>query len=208
MNRVEQSVKVYDSIAQKYSDVFDADLSDNPRIDRFVSYLPENGLVIDVGCGTGVVTKYIQSKGIQVQGIDLSASMLKIAAKNYPQINFKQEDIRDMEYQDDYFDGIWAGHSLFHLTREEFVSALLKFNEILKEKGIFGFVINEGSGDIEVPEPLDPNLIMPLTLYTENELVEMLDKANFKILEKDYKEPIQNSDFKPYRKLFILAGKK
>ena len=56
MNKVEQSVKVYDSIAQKYSDAFDTDLSDNPRIDKFVGYLPTKGLVIDVGCGTGVGT--------------------------------------------------------------------------------------------------------------------------------------------------------
>lgn len=208
MNKVEQSIKVYDAIAQKYSEVFDADLSDNPRVDKFVNYLQKGGLVIDVGCGTGVVTEYIKTKGMIVFGIDLSFSMLEVARKNHPEIDFKQEDIRSMEYPNEYFDGIWAGHSLFHLTREEFEKALVRFNDILKDTGIFGFVMNEGEGDIELPEPLDSNLTIPLTLYTERDLIESLDDANFEILGKDYKEPIENSNFKPYRKLFILARKK
>lgn len=208
MDKVEHSVKVYDSIAQKYSDAFDADLSDNPRIDKFVSYLPASSLVIDIGSGTGVITKYIQSKGIQVSGIDLSASMVGIAKKKHPEIEFKQEDIRNMEYPQDHFGGIWAGHSLFHLTRDEFEKALGKFHLFLKEGGIFGFVMNEGEGDVELPEPLDPNLTIPLTLYTDNELSSLLDKTGFRILEKDRKEPIMNSGELPFQKLLVIATKK
>lgn len=208
MNKVEQSIKVYDAIAQKYADTFDVDFSDNPRIDKFVDYLPKDALVIDVGCGTGIVTKYIQSKGVQVSGIDLSTSMLEIAKKNHSGIEFRQEDIRSMQYPKDHFDGIWAGHSLFHLTRDEFGDALFKFNKMLKDKGVFGFMMNEGSGDIELPEPLDSSLKIPLTLYTETQLKESLGHANFKILETEYKEPIESSEHKPYRKLLILAGKK
>lgn len=208
MNKVEKSVKVYDSIAEKYAKAFDTDLSDNPRVDRFVSHLPENALVIDVGCGTGIVTKYIQSKGIRVSGIDLSSSMLEIARKNHPEIEFKQEDIRSMEYPNNHFDGIWAGHSLFHLSRAEFDEALLKFNKILKENGVFGFVMNEGQGDVEVTEPLDSNLTIPLTLYTDKELSKILDSTGFMVLEKDRKEAISDGEFKPYQKLFIIAVKK
>jgi SAM-dependent methyltransferase len=207
MNIVEKSIKVYDAIAQKYSSQYDDDLSDNPRIDKFSSYLPDKSFVIDIGCGTGAVTKYIYSKGIEVIGMDLSEEMIKIAKANHPQIEFKVEDIRTLTYPENTFNGIWAGHCLFHLSREDFILSLDKFSEMLKKDGVFGFVMNEGEGYIELPEPLDDNLAIPLTLYSVNELTELLEKAGFKVEEIIKKEPIINSEVRPYQKIFFIATK-
>lgn len=207
MDKVKKSIDVYNAIAQKYADTFDADFSDNPRIDVFLSHIPRGALVIDVGCGTGAVTNYIQSKGMKVVGVDLSQAMLEIAKRNYPEIKFWQEDMRYMNYPDESFDAIWAGHSLFHLTREEFEKVLTKFCAMLEDGGILGLVINEGEGDVDFVEPLDRNLKIPLTLYTDTELSQLLYKAGFKIISKFHSEPITDVGFKPFSKLFVIAMK-
>lgn len=40
----------------------------------------ENPTVTDLGCGTGVITNYLASKGMNVTGVDLSPDMLAIAS--------------------------------------------------------------------------------------------------------------------------------
>lgn len=48
--------------------------------------------VVDLGCGSGALTKKIADMGADVTGIDASDKMLETAAKNYPELTFRQAD--------------------------------------------------------------------------------------------------------------------
>ncbi len=48
--------------------------------------------VIDLGCGTGALTRQLAEKGFNVTGIDASENMLNQARANNPDINFIQAD--------------------------------------------------------------------------------------------------------------------
>lgn len=50
-----------------------------------------NGLVVDVGCGSGIWAKSLVDKGYDVLGVDLSAEMIAIARQRVPQAEFRVE---------------------------------------------------------------------------------------------------------------------
>ena len=75
--KIKSVIDDYNDIAVEYSEEFDDDTSDNKYIDKFLQCL--NGKkILDVGCGTGRDCKYIEQKGYDVIGIDISKEMLKI----------------------------------------------------------------------------------------------------------------------------------
>ena len=48
---------------------------------RFTSKIPETSLLLDFGCGSGRDTKYFLEHGYQVEAIDGSEELCKVASK-------------------------------------------------------------------------------------------------------------------------------
>ena len=44
------------------------------RYPRYLNRLPRDGLILDVGCGTGDLLAWLQQKGLRVEGVDLDSS--------------------------------------------------------------------------------------------------------------------------------------
>jgi SAM-dependent methyltransferase len=55
--------------------------------------------VLDAGCGTGRVAIELARRGIEVLGVDVSASMLAIARERAPQLCFLQADLTTLELE-------------------------------------------------------------------------------------------------------------
>ena len=74
----------YDILAGHYDDLqINGDTSSwGPYIHGLISDFckAEDNSVTDLGCGTGVVTNYLASQGMDVTGVDLSPDMLSIAS--------------------------------------------------------------------------------------------------------------------------------
>lgn len=51
----------------------------------------EQGLVADLGCGSGIWAARLAEKGFRVVGFDVSAAMLEMARRRVPQGEFRQE---------------------------------------------------------------------------------------------------------------------
>lgn len=49
----------------------------------------ETGLVVDLGCGSGIWAKHLQDHGYEIFGVDQSAAMIKLARKSAPAAKFK-----------------------------------------------------------------------------------------------------------------------
>jgi SAM-dependent methyltransferase len=58
----------------------------------------EQGLVVDLGCGTGILSRIMGDAGYDVLGHDQSAEMLKIARRNAPQARFKRASFVDVDF--------------------------------------------------------------------------------------------------------------
>jgi SAM-dependent methyltransferase len=57
----------------------------------------EGGLVIDLGCGSGILTEKLSEAGYDVLGIDISGAMLAIARERVPNGQFREESLLKAE---------------------------------------------------------------------------------------------------------------
>ena len=83
---------------------------------QFVNINP-NQTILDVGCGTGVLTNELSRKGATVIGTDLSENMLQQARENFPHIEFKQIDATLMTF-DNRFNTVFSS-SVFHWIHDQ-----------------------------------------------------------------------------------------
>jgi len=85
-----------------------------------LSYLnpkPEE-IILDLGCGTGDLTKEIQLSGARVIGVDGSAEMISTAKLKYPEISFYQMDAREMKF-DSPFDAVFSNAVLHWIPEKD-----------------------------------------------------------------------------------------
>lgn len=102
--------------------------------DLFLSYVKPNGLILDLGCGSGRDTKYFIEKGYSVEAVDGSYELC-MRASGYTGIHVKQMLFLDLDEHDRY-DGIWACASILHLKKKELPLMFRKMSDALKERGI------------------------------------------------------------------------
>jgi SAM-dependent methyltransferase len=57
----------------------------------------ENGLVIDLGCGSGLFAEPLAAAGYEVLGVDVSPAMLRLARRRVPEATFRRGSLHDAE---------------------------------------------------------------------------------------------------------------
>lgn len=57
----------------------------------------DHGLVVDLGCGSGLLSHELAAAGFEVLGIDISEAMINIARQRVPSAHFRQESILKTE---------------------------------------------------------------------------------------------------------------
>jgi SAM-dependent methyltransferase len=84
-----------------------------------------NGLVVEIGCGSGPLTTYLVDAGLRVIATDASDAMLKLAKSHVPGV----EEIRRLTLPDDPIPSadaiVGVGHVLNYLDDESQVEAAL-----------------------------------------------------------------------------------
>lgn len=78
----------------------------------------KNETILDIGCGTGDLTKQIAELSEKVIGIDNSSQMIQTAQRKYPEISFIQADAKDYQL-DNKFDAIFSNAVLHWIPQAE-----------------------------------------------------------------------------------------
>jgi trans-aconitate methyltransferase len=74
--------------------------------------------ILDIGCGTGHLTKAIAETGTHVIGIDSSASMIETARTTYPDLEFQVADARNFTFPTP-FDAVFSNAALHWIPEAE-----------------------------------------------------------------------------------------
>lgn len=77
----------YDKIAPEFAT--SRRRGSGPKIEKFLSFLPKSGSVLDLGCGSGRLISYLPPE-LEYLGVDPSPKLLALAKKAYPQHRFVQ----------------------------------------------------------------------------------------------------------------------
>ena len=109
------SVDYYNKNAKEYSSsTIGVDFSSTQE--RFLDYLPQHAKILDFGCGAGRDTKAFLEKGFDVDAVDGSEELCKIASL-YTGIAVRQMFFQQLDAVAKY-DGIWACASILHLPND------------------------------------------------------------------------------------------
>ena len=137
----------YTSFAKVY-DLF----MDNVPYDTWCEYLTtlfrenriENGLILDLGCGTGKLTRLMEQKGYDMIGVDNSFEMLDIAREQESEnILYLMQDMREFELYGTVRAIYSACDSVNYILEEEELLEVFKLaNNYLDPGGLFVFDIN------------------------------------------------------------------
>ena len=155
----------YTGFAEFY-DLFMDNIPYKEWCDYLISLLKEynihNGLVLDMGCGTGNITELLASSGYDMIGIDNSEDMLTAAMdKRYDSgldILYLLQDMREFELYGTVAAAVSICDSMnYILEYDELVTVFKLVNNYLDPQGIFIFDLNtifkyENMGDTVIAE--------------------------------------------------------
>ena len=151
-------MQAYTGFAQVY-DLFMDNIPYDEWSDYLVSLMHEQGtsegLVLELGCGTGKITRRLADKGYDMIGIDNSYDMLSIAIEkedelrdeegNLPRngILYLRQDMREFELYGTVAAVVSICDSMNYITSEEDLVSVFKLvNNYLEANGLFIFDLN------------------------------------------------------------------
>ena len=141
MLRMDKSEKFWDKQAESYAEQqHDIKLTDNKDFAHTLKYLNADDMVLDYGCGAGIVSNAIADKVKEIHAIDISSKMIEVARRkagelNVNNINYAQATIFDERYKKESFNVILAFRILHML--EDIQAVMHRINELLKPGGVF-----------------------------------------------------------------------
>ncbi len=108
-------IGLYRRHAQAWDEARGDRLREGVWLDRFLELAPEDGTVLDLGCGSGrPIARYCIEKGRRVSGVDTSPELIDLCRQRYPDEVWQVGDMRGLDLGR-RFDAILAWHSFFHL---------------------------------------------------------------------------------------------
>jgi 2-polyprenyl-3-methyl-5-hydroxy-6-metoxy-1,4-benzoquinol methylase len=134
----------YDLTAKETADRWYKEQVLMPTIQDFVSLLPENPKILDLGCGPGHESMRLASAGAEVIGIDFSYKCIKIARERCHSCQFEVMNFYELDGRFGKFDGIVAYASLIHVKPSDLPNVLKRVAEVLKEEGYFETIVQDG----------------------------------------------------------------
>lgn len=121
------------SLSKKNWKIYDAEL-----LDKIVDNVNADSIILEVACGTGLVSLKAAEKAKQVYGIDIASSMIEEAKKKAKKmkidnVEFSVEDAYSLPFDDNMFDIVIWNNAL-HNMKEPY-KALSEIRRVLKPKG-------------------------------------------------------------------------
>ena len=134
MSETTTTIGFYNEYAAQYvAGTLHSDMS--PLYSEFLSFLPDQGAILDLGCGSGRDSRFFIDRGYRVVAVDGSSELCKFAAENIGQ-PVVCCDFREYEPEETLV-GIWACASLLHLTQEEISGVVSRLAGHLVPGGCF-----------------------------------------------------------------------
>ncbi|MBS0288376.1 MAG: methyltransferase domain-containing protein [Proteobacteria bacterium] len=132
----QQEIDFFDNLPSDEYNVFTDD-ANQKIIDTVLRCLAltSGGQIVDLGCGSGIFTQFLQKKGYACIGVDLSHKLLRIGKNQMNTVQFIQADVEALPFADNSVDAIMLSCLLHHLPNPFFCAK--EVFRVLKPQGKF-----------------------------------------------------------------------
>ncbi len=197
-------------VADQYVERISDELKDKPLdrqlLDRFAAGVRGSGRVCDIGCGPGHVSRYLHERGVDVMGLDFSAEMIAHARRLNPEIEFREGDMRDLDFSDRSLAGIVAAYSLIHIPRPEMGQVLKELRRVLQPGGLLLLSFHIGEETVHLDEWWGLPVCVDFFFFQTKEMTTYLTTAEFEIEKVIEREPYPEVEHQS-RRSYIFARK-
>jgi ubiquinone/menaquinone biosynthesis C-methylase UbiE len=168
------------------------------------------GVIADVGCGPGHVTRYLAHHHGDVVGIDLSPGMIAVARTRAPELLLTVGSMLSLPVADRALAGAVALYSIIHLTADERATAFSEFARAIAPGGwlLVAFHVDSpefAAGEINhLTEWFGHRIELDGYFLSPNEVADELAEPGFTIMAKIERQPISAAEY-PSRRCYILA---
>ncbi len=207
MNNKSITRKAHNAIAKQYYETYKDDKSDLIYFEKFLSICKDK--ILDLGCGMGHYSNYMSKLGFEVTGIDFSSSMIKIAKKFYPNIEFIKHDICKLNIiKNRKFDGIVIAYVVQHLSKEEVLKLFNDLNAHVNNDSKLLMFLRQGNSIVSEIEPMNAKYKYIINEYYKEEIKGILNSTGWEILEMTDKAPVNDPTSLAVDTLVVIAKRK
>jgi ubiquinone/menaquinone biosynthesis C-methylase UbiE len=209
-NKRKQKIKkAYDIASKEYANKCFFELYEKPLdrklYDLFFERTVNKGLVLEIGCGPGEIANYLKMKGMEVIGIDISDKMIEQAKKLNPFIDFRVGDVFHLDIKDKSVAGVAAPYLIVNFEWNDLTRAFKEIHRVLIKQGLFFLSFHAGKEEIEIKDFFVKGNTIPYTFFDSDEVVGILVKSGFRIIEYMNRMPYEGEVTK---RTFVFAEKK
>lgn len=187
-NRLDKTIETYRKNFDKYVKRTPAETCGEFKdwLDYFLSQIPKDGLILEIGSAAGRDARYFVSQGYKVLCTDVIPQALqKLSDEGFETEEFDFRNKPRPEWVGK-FDGVFANAVFLHAPLETFENALKNIITVLKKDGAVAFSLKNGEGEEVSYEKTDAPRYF--RYHNEQELKKILSKLPFEIIFFDYAE--------------------
>ncbi len=150
--------------------------SDRQLVDTWTDAVA--GTVLDAGCGPGHWTHYLNTRGLDVRGIDRVEPFIEHARASYPGVRFDYGSIDDISAPTGSVSVVLSWYSTIHHHPSDLATPVAEFARVLAVGGtlILGYF------DGELVEPFD-HAVTTAYRWSASELQKLLEHNGFEVIE-------------------------
>lgn len=198
----------YDSAAEAYAEHLADELAQKPLdrhlLNRFAEEVRGKGLVADLGCGPGHVTRYLHERGVSMLGIDLSEQMIDVAQRLNPGIDFRAGDMTRLDLSDASLAGAVLFYSIVHFAPDELEVSLLELRRVLTAGGSALISFHIGDEVVHVEDLFGAAVDLDFRFQDPENVIAALRRANLQVREHVAREPYDGAEY-PSRRCYLLV---
>lgn len=143
---LEITLKTYEREYENYIKKTSQDMNNGHGryLDRFMSFLKKDDILLEVGSGSGRDADYIESQGFSLLRSEVVHPFIEYQRKQGKEVVFFDVIEGDLHQR---FDGILAKAVFLHFNKEQFAKALANVKKHLVDGGIFALTLMNGEGE-------------------------------------------------------------
>ncbi|WP_406829338.1 class I SAM-dependent methyltransferase [Pedococcus sp. KACC 23699] len=175
----------YDTVAGTYATHLPDTRAEAPidlaMVDSFIEAVGtgDAAAVLDAGCGTGRMSRYLADRGCAVQGVDLSLGMVAEACRAHPDLPFAVAPLNDLPFEDDQFAGVLLWYSTIHTAPSGQAAIFAEVARVLRPGGhvLVGFQSGQGVREVVSYRRFGHDVSLHRHLFTADEVASHLAAA-------------------------------